>query len=89
MVFALLGFVVRCSSTSSSSRNGQLTECSYVDAGALLFGAASVVAGLIGVGASLRRTDDKALMLGISLVSVLVGIVHLMRGTGTIGGACN
>ena len=89
MICALLGFVARCSSTSSSTRNGRLTECTYVDGGALLFGGVTVVASLIGIAASLRRSEDKALMLGISIVTLLVGIVHLMRGTGTIGGACN
>ena len=88
MVCGLLGFIVRCSSTSSSSRNGRLTECSYFDGGAVLFGGVTVVASLIGIATSLGRSEDKALMLGLSIVSLLVGIVHLLRGFGTVGGAC-
>jgi hypothetical protein len=89
LIAAILGFVVRCSSSSTSSRNGRVTECSYFDGGAALFGAVAIVAGLMGVAASWRRKDDKVLMLVISIGSVGVGIVHILRGVGAIGGPCN
>lgn len=89
LVAAILGFVVRCSSTTTSSRNGRLTECSYFDGGAVLFGAVAILSGLIGCVAATRRQDDKTLMLVISIVSVAVGVLHILRGVGTVGGACN
>lgn len=89
LVAAVLGFVVRCSSSSTSSRNGRLTECNYFDAGAALFGAVAIVAGLIGIAAAFRRNDDKALMLVISIVSTGIGVIHILRGVGAIGGPCN
>ena len=88
-VAALLGFVVRCSSTTSTTSNGRLVECSYTDAGALLAGIVAVVGGLVGVAASLRREEDRAVLIAVSVVSVALGVVHLLRGVGTIGGPCN
>lgn len=89
MVAAVLGFVVSCSSTTTSSRNGRLTECSYVDGGALILGALAVITGLVGVAASWRRTDDKVLMLVLSGVSIVAGVFHVLRGVGAVGGPCN
>ena len=89
MITAILGFVIRCSSTSTSSTNGRLNECSYTDGGALLFGGVTIIAGIAGIAAATQRKDDKALMIIISVVCVAVGVVHVLRGTGSIGGACN
>ncbi|BAN03946.1 hypothetical protein [Ilumatobacter coccineus] len=89
MVSAILGFVVRCSSTTTSSRNGRLTECSYFDGGAAFFGVVAIITGLVGCVVAFKRTDDKTLMLVISIVSVGVGVLHVLRGVGTVGGACN
>ncbi len=88
-IAALLGFVVRCSSTTSTRSNGRLVECSYTDAGALLAGVVAVVGGLVGIALSVRRTEDRAVLLAVSAVSVALGVVHLLRGVGTIGGPCN
>lgn len=89
LISAVLGFVVSCSSSSTRTVNGRLTECSYFDAGAALFGAVAIIAGLIGVAAAWKRTDDKPLMLVISIVSTCVGVIHILRGIGVIGGPCN
>ncbi len=88
-ISAILGFVVSCSSTSVRQSNGSF-ECSYFDGGALLLGILAILGGLVGIATCVRRDeDDRTALLAASAVIVLVGIVHVLRGVGQVGGACN
>ena len=88
-IAALLGFFVSCSSTSTRSGPGGF-ECDYTDGAALLFGVVAIVGGLIGIAQCVRRKeDDRILLFVASLVIVGVGVVHILRGIGSVGGPCN
>ncbi len=89
-IAALLGFVISCNTSSSRTVNGAVVDCSYTDFGALVLGAVAIIGGLIGIGTCLKRTaDDRLLLIGASVVMIVLGVVHLLRGVGTIGGPCN
>lgn len=88
LIFAILGFVVSFTSLSSSTINGVRT-CSYMDYGALLFGALAMLAGSAG----LMRVRDLApdartLNLVICVAADVVGVIHILRGIGMVGGPC-
>lgn len=88
LIFAILGFVVSFTSLSSSTINGVRT-CSYMDYGALLFGALAMLVGSAG----LMRVRDLApdartLNLVICVAADVVGVIHILRGIGMVGGPC-
>ena len=88
LIFAILGFVVSFTTLSTSSING-IQTCSYMDYGALLFGALAMLAGSSG----LMRVRDLApdirnLNLAICAAADIVGVVHILRGIGMVGGPC-
>jgi hypothetical protein len=88
-VAAILGFVVTIESTSSRTINGRLAECSYTNFGALLLGALALVAGLVGVVAARKIVEQRTVLMAIAAGSALIGVLHILRGLGSIGGPCN
>lgn len=85
---AVGGFVLSLSFTSSSTHNGVLTSCTYVDAGPLLLAPVAAVAGLVAV-ARCRRPGRRALLeVGVGLLCVAVAALHVFRGLGVLGGPC-
>ncbi len=82
LVSIVLGFVVRLASESTRTVNGQVTECSFTDFGALAFGATAILAGgltLLTARAHPRRT----LLIVVGLLGLGFGALHLARGTGS------
>lgn len=88
LIFAVLGFVISFTSLSTTSING-VSTCSYMDYGALLFGALAMLAGSAGVmGVRGLAPDVRNLNLAICVAADVVGVVHILRGIGMIGGPC-
>ncbi|MCB1362256.1 MAG: hypothetical protein H6899_09855 [Rhodobacter sp.] len=86
VILALLSLFVSLRSTSMSSVNG-VRSCSFMDIGALGFGAAAVLVGAValarpgtGEGAGLNRLVGGA--------ALLVGLWRAAYGLGLVGGAC-
>lgn len=90
VVCTVLGFIVSIGSTSTETRNGVVTECSYFDLGALAFGVAGIVLGAMALNES-RRLSGRArsLALAIAVGALVLGVVNVLRGLGTLGGPCN
>ena len=88
-IAAILGFLLTIESTSSRTINGRLAECSYTNYGALLLGAIAIVAGLIGVAMAVKSTENRGLLIAIAAVTVAIGVLHILRGIGSVGGPCN
>jgi predicted membrane channel-forming protein YqfA (hemolysin III family) len=89
-IAAIAGFFASITTTSSRSVNGRLTECSYTDYGALIIGAVAILAGVVGFFAALsRKEEDRTVVLGVSIGIALVGVLHIMRGIGAVGGPCH
>ncbi len=87
MICGLLGFVVGITNTHTSNLNGQIT-CSHMDYGALALG---VIAGLAGgTGLSSARTMGEARMLNMAVSGggLALGVIHVLRGIGQLGGPC-
>ncbi|MEL7208217.1 MAG: hypothetical protein AAGK32_08320, partial [Actinomycetota bacterium] len=81
LIVSLLGFVVRISSESSRVSNGVVVECDYTDFGALALGAAALVTGVLTVLAG-REHHRRGLVIGIGVVAILLGGLHVARGLG-------
>lgn len=88
LVFAVLGFVIAITSTSTTSVNG-VADCSYANYGALVFGALAMMAGSAGL-MGLRDLPAEARTLNIAVLvgADLLGVLHLLRGIGMVGGPC-
>jgi hypothetical protein len=88
LIFAVLGFVISFTTLSTSSINGVRT-CSYMDYGALLFGALAMLAGSSGL-MRLRdlAPDARSLNLVVCVAADVVGVAHILRGIGMVGGPC-
>ena len=76
-------------STSSRTINGRLTECSYINFGALILGALAIVGGLVGVLVARKITENRGILIAIAAGSVAIGVLHILRGIGSVGGPCN
>ncbi len=87
-VAAILGFVISIESTSSRTINGRIAECSYTNFGALILGAVAILAGLVGVGVAIKVTENRGVLIAIAAASVALGVLHILRGVGTVGGPC-
>jgi len=88
VIFAVLGFVIALSSTSTSSING-VTTCSHMNYGALLFGALAMMAGAAGlIGLRDLPAETRSLNIAVLVAADLVGVLHVLRGIGIIGGPC-
>ena len=88
LIFAVLGFVISFTTLSTTMSNGVRT-CSYMDYGALLFGALAMLAGSAGLmGVRGLAPDMRNLNLAICVAADVVGVVHILRGIGMVGGPC-
>lgn len=88
VITAILGFIISFTSTSTSNVGGQVS-CSHMDFGALLFGAIALIAGGSGLMNAKSLPDDtRTLNLGLCAVGAAVGILHILRGLGMVGGPC-
>lgn len=88
LVLAILGFVISFTTLSTSSVNG-VSTCSYMDYGALVFGALAMLAGSAGV-MRVRdlAPDARSLNLVVCVAADGVGVLHILRGIGMVGGPC-
>lgn len=86
VVLAILSLFVSVSSTSTSSING-VRSCSFMDFGAIGFGAAAAV---VGLGVLLKPGEGEAVGANrlIGGLAVLVGLWRLAYGLGLAGGPC-
>jgi hypothetical protein len=81
------GAVFEISVYSSHEVNGVVTECSYTNFGPIVFGPLSVVAGLWAVLARRHRPPERqAMELGLGLVCVALGLLHVLSGLDLLGG---
>lgn len=88
LVFAVLGFVLSFTTLSTSSINGMST-CRYMDYGALLFGALAMLAGSSGLmGVRNLAAEARNLNIAVCIGADIVGVVHILRGIGMVGGPC-
>jgi hypothetical protein len=87
IIFAILGFVLSFTSTNTSSING-VVSCSYMNYGALLFGALAILAGAGGLMTARSLGDTRSLNLAVSGIGLALGVLHIGRGLGMVGGAC-
>lgn len=89
---ALVGFVFRFSFSSTATTNGVITQCTYYDVGAVLAAIVCFIGAVAGLIAWLRHPAENrlspALVLPIAAVIALIGVVHVLRGLGMIGGPC-
>lgn len=88
IVCAILGFVISFHSTSTSSING-VVSCSYTNFSAIIFGGIAVLAGGLGEFGGMANRENRSLNLAIGGGAALIGIFHLLRGFGVVGGPCN
>ena len=94
LVFAVLGFLVNLDYKSSTSINGGVVACHYMNFWALGFGAPALLAG----GSTwwdrftedplTERIENRGLVLVVGAVGILVGVIHVLRGMGIVGGPC-
>jgi hypothetical protein len=84
LVVALGGFLLRLAYWSSHTVNGVTVDCEYHDYGPLLAGPAAIVLGLLTVARSGRPGLNRQRELGLGLLVVAIGLVHLLRFTGAV-----
>lgn len=87
-VLAILGFFVTLQSLSTTSRNGVIQTCSFFDIGAVLLGAGAVLFGVIGLAGGNDQSEGRGASLAICGIGVAVGVYHVLRGVGVVGGPC-
>ena len=87
LVLSILGFVIGVQSLTTTTVNG-VAECSFIDYGALLFGAAGAFAGSLGEVRALQMTEGRIVNLMTSGAAVMIGIFNVLRGLGVIWGPC-
>lgn len=68
------------------SGNGDAKECFFVDYGALAFGAATVIAGLVAIRSGVRGNDG--LSCTLAGLALLVGLWRLSYGAGLMFSPC-
>lgn len=83
---ALVTFVVRLSTTSSTTLNGELMSCTHIDFFAI--GASIGISYCAGTTGWTEGRDDPFLRR-VALVLIAFGVLHLLRGVGMLGGPCN
>lgn len=84
-IIAILGFVIRVTSTSQSSINGVVT-CWHNDFAALGLGILAVILG--GLGALRAQGHARNANMIVGGIAAAVGVVHVLRGFGMVGGPC-
>jgi hypothetical protein len=81
------GAVFEISVYSTHEVNGVVTDCSYTNFGPIVFGPLGIVAGLWAVLARGRRPPERRSMeLGLGLVCVALGLLHVLGGLDLLGG---
>ena len=89
LIVAALGFVVSFTSLDTASSNGVMTRCSFIDYGALIFGAVGAGLGTLGEMSALRMEGTARVSnLLVSGAAVMIGILNVLRGLGVVGGPC-
>ncbi|MQA02931.1 MAG: hypothetical protein GEV07_09480 [Streptosporangiales bacterium] len=88
VIGAVGGFVLSLSYSATSTTNGVLTSCTYVDAGPLLLAPVAAVAGLVAVVRCRRPGRELHLEVGAGLLCVAIAGLHVLRGLGIVGGPC-
>lgn len=92
LVVGLLAFVLKLTFSSTSTVNGEMVECSFFDAGALLAAGVCLLCGILAVSGKLRRPGrfpmHAGVVLGVSGVVLLLAVVHVLRAFGVVGGIC-
>ena len=92
LVAAAVGFVLKLSSSTSETVNGEVVACSYFDVSPFLAAAVIVIAGIAGLVTWLRQPKGDrfmpALMIVVPIILALVTVVHVLRGLGIVGGPC-
>lgn len=92
----LVAFVVKVTTMTSHSVNGEIVECSYLDYFGFVAAAVLVGCAVLGIKRSRamwtswtsRVVPSTPLVVGATAVLLLLAVVHLLRGLGMIGGAC-
>jgi hypothetical protein len=87
LILSILGFVIGIQMQTNNVVNG-VAECSFIDYGALLFGAAGAFAGSLGEMRALRMPQGRMVNLMTSGAAVMIGILNVLRGLGVIWGPC-
>lgn len=87
-IMAGLGFFISVTSFSRSNMGG-VYSCSFTDYGALFFGALAILFGGIAAARTAGGPSDaKGVNMALSLGALAIGLYHLLRGFGIIGGPC-
>lgn len=86
IVLAVLSVAVNISYTSSSTIDGQRT-CTFMDYGALGFGAAATVVGVVAM-IKVRAGGDPIVSRIASALAIAVGVWRTLHGLGMLGGPC-
>lgn len=91
LLIAALGFVISITSTSRVTTDGEVGQCTFIDAGALAAAAVTTVLALIGFFQRPAGRDKPLPMpwrLGTLIVLLLVAGLHVLRGLGVVFGPC-
>ena len=83
LVASAIGFVLRISYFTYHDVNGVRVDCDYRNFGPLLVGPVAIVLGLVAMVRS-RRSRQPARELGLGLLCVTVGVLHIVRGLGIV-----
>lgn len=85
---AVGGFVLSLSYSASSTENGVMTSCTYIDAGPLLLAPLAAIAGLVAVVRCRKPGRKTAVEVGVGLLCVAIAALHVLRGLGILAGPC-
>lgn len=91
LIIAALGFVISITSTSRVTADGEVGQCTFIDAGALAAAAVTTVLALVGFFQRPAGRDNPLPMpwrLGTLIVLLLVAGLHVLRGLGLVFGPC-
>jgi hypothetical protein len=83
LVASAIGFVLRLSYFTYHDVNGVRVDCDYRNFGPLLVGPVAIVLGLVAMAGS-RKSREPARELGLGLLCVAVGALHIVRGLGML-----
>jgi hypothetical protein len=90
VVAGVLGFVVGVTAESRDVVDGVVVSCTSLDWGALIAGTVGILAGTMATARTIHRptADHRVLLFAVAIAVQLVGMVHVARGLGIIGGSC-
>lgn len=81
-----LGFFVRVTVERERFVSGEAI-CEFFDFGAWIIGLVTIVTGIVTL-VEARRADRKDVVLGLGLVILAFGVLHVLRAYGAIGSPC-